>query len=841
MDLSTLSNNGFDSLQTVMARRNLISRLSLCVPSLIELNLAYNALRVMPSLGGLPHLEVLILSHNQLHGSLENLKSSMRIKRLDLAYNKFDWSPSQLSQALDAMSHLRSLENLRLYRNKFVACFKEYQIYVVSRLPSLQKLDDCIITTQMRDNIAATDLLALDIYDPAFKKRQEELARRQGMRDDLHGMKGGAGGVGKLKLIMESLEEVLEEPEVLASAVALVRDNAAKRAQCHAAFNIEEAFWDGMENGSKEEMLITVSYILELITAVMERHDTSRGQLVDSLGFLSCVVTNDLGRRCLDLLRRMMLSSDQCREEAGRGVKSIVVKRISKALSGSAKAIQGINTKFDLIDEHVQKMMEFNRATNSKVNKVLTSFERLDDTFNDRAEMLLESLVGATNTLTEVLEAAAVSLDKVNIRQELDNIPKAMITLAIPFVILVIELAVSNAYLGILLASLPSVSLKYSNYLIAYASATLMGLFLSLMWLVCYRVWLSTSCQGKIYSNEVKKEATLQKLSELRTGSQSFGDLSIFSDSTMHDQDPKPAEAVELDVSSPANFARLSSPKSTSSQPVGVSWAKARRMERKRERASSQNDEMFDSGSEKPYPSPVTTPLIAPAVPLNLPPLQEVFQSVPDQQDTYDDRFSGAAVALQHAQELAATAAEHLATGTLPDVEPLSAEVPDESQGYQSYQSSRDGPDLQENAEKGKRSMVQMRWNSFENPFNMDVTWGRKGEGVKNVKDVKDGGAAEVSQSSQGQTAEGDQNHLAGLIGYGARQANQGRGMRPHRRVAPYDADVVSSRRIFDGSTSAHCQAFGLYHRSGGVFAESGFSRFSCKVYLALGKQSSLR
>lgn len=25
---------------------------------------------------------------------------------------------------------------------------------------------------QMRDNIAATDLLALDIYDPAFKKRQ---------------------------------------------------------------------------------------------------------------------------------------------------------------------------------------------------------------------------------------------------------------------------------------------------------------------------------------------------------------------------------------------------------------------------------------------------------------------------------------------------------------------------------------------------------------------------------------------------------------------------------------------------------------------------------------------
>lgn len=133
------------------------------------------------------------------------------------------------------------------------------------------------------------------------------------------------------------------------------------------------------------------------------------------------------------------------------------VKRISTALNRSAEAIQGINTKFDLIDEHVQKMLDFNRTTNSKVHRVLSSFERLDDTFNDRAEKLLESLVGpkrptlwrfrsvfgavsdrrrvvsrafrlsegATNTLTDVLEAAAVSLDKVNIRRELDNIPKA--------------------------------------------------------------------------------------------------------------------------------------------------------------------------------------------------------------------------------------------------------------------------------------------------------------------------------------------------------------------------------------------------------------------------------
>ena len=83
---------------------------------------------------------------------------------------------------------------------------------------------------QIRDNIAATDLLALDVYDTAFKKRQEELARRQ----HREGAKGKSGGVGKLKLIIESLEEVLEDSEYLATGIEMVRENAARRAQSHA-------------------------------------------------------------------------------------------------------------------------------------------------------------------------------------------------------------------------------------------------------------------------------------------------------------------------------------------------------------------------------------------------------------------------------------------------------------------------------------------------------------------------------------------------------------------------------------------------------------------------------
>ena len=44
-------------------------------------------------------------------------------------------------------------------------------------------------------------------------------------------------------------------------------------------------------------------------------------------GFMSCVVSYDLGRRCLDLLRRMMLSSDQCRRVKSTGIHEEIYRK----------------------------------------------------------------------------------------------------------------------------------------------------------------------------------------------------------------------------------------------------------------------------------------------------------------------------------------------------------------------------------------------------------------------------------------------------------------------------------------------------------------------------------
>merc|ERR1719188_1930210 len=68
----------------------------------------------------------------------------------------------------------------------------------------------------------------------------------------------------------------------------------------------------------------------------------------------------------------------------------------------------------------------------------------------------------------------------------------------IPLVILLMELAVTNAYLGLLLASIPEVRDKYSwssSYLLANAGCVMFGLMFSMVWLAGYRIWLT--CHGK--------------------------------------------------------------------------------------------------------------------------------------------------------------------------------------------------------------------------------------------------------------------------------------------------------------------------------------------------------
>jgi hypothetical protein len=170
------------------------------------------------------------------------------------------------------------------------------------------------------------------------------------------------------------------------------------------------------------------------------------------------------------------------------------VARISKALKGSADAIQGINTKFDIAETQYRKLHSFQGKLNNQVEGSLDACTKLEATLHSRAEGAVLQFEDAAEGFTLVLENMVDVLQGLNIQREVSALPKAMVPLMIPLVILLIELAVANAYLGILIASLPEVRDKYSwcsSYLLGNASCVLFGLTISLVWLAGYRIYLS--------------------------------------------------------------------------------------------------------------------------------------------------------------------------------------------------------------------------------------------------------------------------------------------------------------------------------------------------------------
>lgn len=208
------------------------------------------------------------------------------------------------------------------------------------------------------------------------------------------------------------------------------------------------------------------------------------------------------------------------------------VERISKALKDSSAAIQGINNKFDLVDDHWRALQGFNDKINGRVENTLISFQRLDDTINAKVSMALQTVNSATDDLTAVVTHMVNMLQEFDVGREVNQLPKAVIPLMIPLIILMIELAVANAYLGILLTRVPDVSDTYSSHLLSNAGTVMGGLTISLLWLVCFRGWLS--CKTRRWGRSASRTSRAADLSAPRP--------------TAEVQEPLSASAEAVDV-----------------------------------------------------------------------------------------------------------------------------------------------------------------------------------------------------------------------------------------------------------------------------------------------------
>jgi len=171
------------------------------------------------------------------------------------------------------------------------------------------------------------------------------------------------------------------------------------------------------------------------------------------------------------------------------------VARVSKALKGSADAIQGISTQFDIAEAHYRRLLRLQGKLVKQVEGSLDACTRLEAHLHSRLEAADSQFDVVAEGLCSALESMVCALEDLNIEREVSNVPKVMVSLMIPLIILMIELAVANPYLGIMVASMPEVRDRYSwcsPFLLGSASCVLFGLTISLVWLAGYRVWLAS-------------------------------------------------------------------------------------------------------------------------------------------------------------------------------------------------------------------------------------------------------------------------------------------------------------------------------------------------------------
>lgn len=419
--------NGFQSLVIVMAKRNNIWQVDhLDLPNLVELNIAHNGLKAIPNFSRCPMLDTIILSHNRLSCTFENLRGCRRLKRIDVAYNEFMFLPSELERNLEALQGLRSLINLRLYGNPFVAIFQEYQVFVIGWLRGLEILDGVQVTRSLRQEIKELNLYALSCYDDLVRQRQRQQSLEAA--DNAGRRVTQPGGIPSFPRMVEKLEEVLEDGNLLQANVMFVYESAQRLQKCLCENHfpkgtIDSHFWDDVSDDIVNGRRATddmVKKFIELATAVMERYDSIRGYLVETLGCFACVSKGNLGQSCIAILGRMIATDNEYTADVERTFREVIVPTVKRLQENDQLG------KDDTVIKSLVELMKIRSLTSivagtlREVIPMIVAWLSSGGTHSDGDLMLLKLIAYATKDKSNI-EAIATEKMVEKCIHELDN------------------------------------------------------------------------------------------------------------------------------------------------------------------------------------------------------------------------------------------------------------------------------------------------------------------------------------------------------------------------------------------------------------------------------------
>jgi len=360
----------FQALQVLKARRNLLSDFVCVLPTLRELDMSWNCLKMMPPTAGLPSLEVLVLSHNKMQGSWSNLKHLGKLKRLDLSYNCYNFKPTELGAAMDTVVGCSHLTSLRIKENLFAkttsrgGCFPEYQTYVIKRMRHLSELDD-LDKAAFGQALKIADALPdfdLDQYDVMVYNRQKVLAQVS-MSQSTQQSKPDSAQVPTWLELTSAIDEGLMDPEMLPKTVKHVARICGQVSECDPQ-KVGEIWRDptsrkdaSAEGASMTDVETKIRGFLDnfmILLGRVEENEAWRIMLIRSLAKLSTVHTpvygshsgekgqrSSLGVKCIETFGFLMKRSEDMEEEIMSVLQEIVIEPLS---ARSRQADVPINT-----------------------------------------------------------------------------------------------------------------------------------------------------------------------------------------------------------------------------------------------------------------------------------------------------------------------------------------------------------------------------------------------------------------------------------------------------------------------------------------------------------------
>lgn len=352
--------NKFSTLQTIIATNNLITKVDLSLPNLMELDVSRNYLKQIPDLSGAPKLERLLLGFNEISGGFHELTSLQNLLLLDLSNNRITFTPNDLRRFIDILKSLNKLDSLRIYNNPFCETLQQYEYYFISAITSLTSLNNELISKDQKINIQKTKLKPLEqVFKEAANNARNVLGNISAQQD--------ADQMPKLDSLHYNMQSAKNSPTDCLEKFKLVARDVEKIVNRPA-----ERFMIFKANTPEEQNAIRMHIDSFLQEAVMMIEDmpTMRTPVLRLLASLSEVEEGSFGQKCIMTLQDLFVSGPEIAKEIEEILKKIIIPKIKQAkVDNVAKdLLRGVirlckdHDITDMLSELIDTMAEWMRA-----------------------------------------------------------------------------------------------------------------------------------------------------------------------------------------------------------------------------------------------------------------------------------------------------------------------------------------------------------------------------------------------------------------------------------------------------------------------------------------------